>query len=47
MDTSQNVEENGGDKGESYWQKFFLKMEFAGNSKKNPMPKSSFCSPKR
>lgn len=34
MDMSQNVEENGGDKGESYWQHFFLKWDFAGNIKK-------------
>lgn len=44
---SQYVEENGGHKGESYWQKFFLKMDFAGNIKKYPMAKSFFFSPKR
>lgn len=37
---SQTVEENGGDKGESYEQNFFLKWDFAfAFLKKNLMPK--------
>lgn len=47
MDMSQTVEENGGDKGESYRQNFFLKWDFAGNiykKKSNAKKKFSFSS---
>lgn len=47
MDMPQTVEENGGDKGESYGQNFFLKWDFAGNiyKKKSNAKKSSLFHP--